>query len=139
MKECILAFFGSLFLAILINVDRKKFFWVGLPGSLGWAAYAWLLDATREVIFATFVGAVVVGVYSEIAARKLKSPATVFSISGAFPLVPGVGAYNTVQMIVEGDMNGALGTGIETIASAAAIAAGIMLASAIFRIMKRPM
>ena len=77
------------------------------------------------------------GFYSESAARLLKTPATVYSIAGIFPLVPGIGAYNTVQAIVDNKLMDALSRAVETIASAGAIAFGIMLIAAAFRVVKR--
>lgn len=137
MKELVLAFLGSLCPAVLINVDKKKFFWVGLSGSIGWFVFAWVNGITGQTVVATFAGAVSVGLYSECTAKILKSPATVFSISGIFPLVPGIGAYNTAQLIVENKLIEAASKGIETVLSAGAIALGIILMSAVFRASSR--
>lgn len=132
-----LAFIGSLCAGILFNVRRKNLIWVGLSGTAGWIAYSVLYKATGAIIVSTFVGAVAVGLFSESLARITKSPATVFSISGIFPLVPGIGAYTTVQYVVEDKLSQAAGKAIETVASAAAIAFGIMLIYAGFRIITR--
>lgn len=137
MKEMILAFVGSLCPAVLFNVERNKTLWVGLSGTLGWMVYAGTLQSTQQVILCTFLGAVMVGFYSEFMARLLKCPATVFSVSGIFPLVPGIGGYQTAQMIVENRLADAAGKGIETLASAGAIAIGIMLMSAVFKVYTR--
>lgn len=137
MKELILAFLGSLFPAILFNAGKNKFLWVGFSGTIGWIVYAWLLGNTGQVILSTFAGAVAVGLYSECAARKLKSPATVFSVAGIFPLVPGIGAYQTVQYIVESKLAEAASKAVETVTSAGAIALGIMLMSGVFRVMTK--
>lgn len=137
MRELILAFFGSLCPAILFNVKKERFFWVGLSGAIGWAAFIWLNITTGQVVLPTFVGALVVGLYSETMARIIKTPALVFSVSGIFPLVPGLGAYQTVRFIVDGKLQDAASKGIETVASAGAIALGIMFMSAIFKVVKR--
>jgi len=137
MGEIVLAFFGSLLPAILYNVNKRHFFWVGLSGVSGWMIYSWLYSDTGQVIVSTFAGAVAVGVFSESMARALKVPATVFSVCGIFPLVPGIGAYNTVQAIVENNLEKAAGVAVETIASAGSIALGIMFASALFRVLSR--
>lgn len=137
MREILLAFLGSACPGILFNIERRKLMWTGLSGVIGWMVYIWFYGQTGKVIFSTFVGAVFVGLYSEIMARIQKSPATLFSISGIFPLVPGIGAYNTVQLVMENKLGEAAGKGIETVASAAAIAFGIMLMSAAYRIFFR--
>lgn len=137
MVELILAFFGSLCPAILFNVEKKKFLWIGFSGTSGWLVYSWLLKLTDQVILSTFAGAVAVGIFSEIAARILKSPATVFSVSGIFPLVPGIGAYETVRLIAENNLSEAASKAINTVASAGSIALGIMVVSAAFKVRKQ--
>ena len=133
MRDIVLAFFGSLAPSILFNINRKKLFWVGLSGAIGWAAYDRINNFTGQVILSTFIGALVVGIYSEVAARILKSPSTVFSVSGIFPLVPGIGAYNTAKFIGENNLNKAASSAIEVISSAGAIALGVMFISVAFR------
>ncbi|MCX7748738.1 MAG: threonine/serine exporter family protein [Clostridia bacterium] len=137
MNDLLLAFFGSLLPAILFNADAKRLFWIGLSGAVGWLIFINISEMIHQVVFPTFLGAFSVGIYSESMARLVKSPATVFSVSGAFPLVPGIGAYTTVQLLVQNKLQEAAGKALETISSAGAIALGIMAASAIFRIAKK--
>jgi len=137
MKEIILAFMASLCPGILYNVTRRNLLWVGLSGMFGWIVYAWMLEVTGNVVFSSFLGAVVVGLYSESIARLKKAPAMVFSIPGIFPLVPGIAIYNSTQYISENNILESASTGIQAIASAASIASGILLVSAFFRITKR--
>lgn len=136
MIKVLLAFFGSLFPTILYNVDKKWLVWAGLSGVSGWIAYDLINTGTGRVVFATFVGALVVGLYSEIAARVKKAPALIFSVSGIFPLVPGLGAYETVKLFMENNIIDGITKGIETFASAGAIAIGIMLMSGAFKASK---
>lgn len=133
MREMILAFAGSLSAGVLFNVKSKNLFWIGLSGMLGWMVFSRLHKTTGGIIIPTFLGAVAVGLFSESMARIIKSPATVFSVSGIFPLVPGIGAYTTVQLIVDNKLAEATSKAVETLASAAAIAMGIMLVFAVFR------
>jgi uncharacterized membrane protein YjjB (DUF3815 family) len=70
-------------------------------------------------------------------ARIIKIPASVFSIIGIVPLVPGITAYYTVLNIVEKNNTVAFNKGIETIGSAGAIAFGIMLATGAFQILQK--
>lgn len=131
--QVVLAFFGSIFPAILFNIDRKKILWAGLSGALGWVVYLLIYDQTKSQIVASFVGAFAVGVYSESMARKLKTPAFGFLIPGIFPLVPGIIAYNTLRSIVENNLSEAFSKGIQTIAIGGGIGFGIMLSTAIFK------
>jgi uncharacterized membrane protein YjjB (DUF3815 family) len=137
MVDLVLSFIGSLCPGILLNVKKESLLWVGLSGTLGWLAFSAANQITGEVILPTFAGAVAVGLYSEIMARVLKSPATVFSVPGIFPLVPGIAAYNTVQFLVENKLTEAAAKAMETITIAGAIAFGIMLMSALFRFARK--
>jgi len=135
--QIILAFFGSIFPAILFNIDRKKILWAGLCGAIGWTVYLLVFYETGSAISASFVGAIAVGVYSESLARIIKTPAFGFLIPGIFPLVPGFTAYTTLRYIVENNLSEALNKGIETIAVGGSIAFGIMLSTAIFKFISK--
>jgi len=87
----------------------------------------------NAALIAVFLGAAAVSVYSEVMARIRKTPATIFSISGIFPLVPGVDAYRTIQMLTEQNYSDAVAFGVSTAAKASLIAFGILLVSAVFR------
>lgn len=137
IKQIILAFLGSVFPVILFNIDRKKIIWTGFCGAIGWATYLVVYKYTYSFVMASFVGAFIVGMYSEFMARKLKTPAVQFSIPGIFPLVPGITAYNTISYIVEKNYAAALSTGIQTIATGGAIAFGIMLSSTTFSLISK--
>jgi uncharacterized membrane protein YjjB (DUF3815 family) len=130
MKEFILAFFGSFFPAILFNIEKKNLVWAGVSGLVGWTIYTVFTKNIGMPIIGTFFGAAFIGFYSEMMARLLKTPASVFSISGIYPLVPGITAYLTIENIVTGNLTTALNKGIETLAYAGAIAFGIMLVTA---------
>lgn len=131
--QVVIAFFGSIFPAILFNIDRRKIGWAGLSGALGWFIYLLVNNNVHNAIAATFVGAVVVGCYSEALARKLKTPAFEFLIPGIFPLVPGFTAYTALRHIVESNMSEAFSKGILALAVGGSIGFGIMLSTAIFK------
>jgi uncharacterized membrane protein YjjB (DUF3815 family) len=80
-----------------------------------------------------FVAALVISLISEILAKILKTPSTVFYIPSLFPIVPGISAYYTVLYIIDNKIIEATYQGLETLGSAGAIAFGILLISTIFR------
>lgn len=137
LYQVILAFFGSVFPAILFNIDRRKIIWAGLSGALGWTVYLLIYHVTESPIVASFVGAFAIGLYSEALARKFKTPAFGFLIPGIFPLVPGVIAYNTLRAIVDNNFSEALSKGILTLAIGGGLAFGIMLSTAIFKFISK--
>ena len=57
----------------------------------------------------------------------LKTPVTVFLLSGIFPLVPGAGIYYTAYYFIQGENALSLANGISTFKVAVALAVGIAL------------
>lgn len=133
METLLLAFLGSLASGLTFNVRGYKLIFTGLSGLAGFLVYRLLFEYTTHPVAAIFIGAVAVGIYSESAARLLKAPSTVFSIPGILPLVPGIAAYETIQFLMDNDLNQAIGKIIDTAIGAGAIAFGILLITAIFR------
>ena len=74
-----------------------------------------------------------ISLISEVMAKILKTPSTVFYIPSLFPIVPGIPAYYTVLYIIDKKIIDAAYKGLETLGSAGAIAFGILLISTIFR------
>jgi uncharacterized membrane protein YjjB (DUF3815 family) len=133
MKEFVLAFLGSFGPAILFNIERKNLVWAGLCGATGWAAYKNILIISNSNIFSVFVAAMVISLISEVLAKILKTPSTVFYIPSLFPIVPGISAYQTVLYIINDRLSDAVYKAIETLGSAGAISFGILMISTIFR------
>lgn len=132
--EFLLALTGSICAGVLFNIRSWKLLWAGIAGMAGWIVYITVYDAFGQLFFSVFTGAMAVGIFSEVMARILKKPATFFTIPGIFPLVPGIAAYETIQFLLNGKLQEAGGKMFETLAAAAAIAFGIFLATAFFRL-----
>ncbi|WP_103895673.1 threonine/serine exporter family protein [Caloramator fervidus] len=137
MREFLLAFLGSFTGAILFNIERYNLFWAGLCGGIAWAIYKFLVLFSGRAIYATFIAAVFVGLYSEVMARRLKTPAYVFSLPGIYPLVPGIMAFDTINLLTFGKLEEGINKGIETAATAGAIAFGILLASNFYQVLDK--
>jgi len=61
-----------------------------------------------------FLGAFVLAILAEIAARAQKTPATAFLVIGIAPLVPGAGIYKTMMLLIQSEYIKALEAGTET-------------------------
>lgn len=133
MLILLLALLGSITSGLTFNVRGYKLVFTGLSGVAGYLAYFLMLNWTGQSVLSIFIGAVVVGLYSEIAARLLRSPSTVFSIPGIFPLVPGITAYEAITLLTGNNLSEGWGKIIETVNGAGAIAFGILIVTAIFR------
>lgn len=131
--DFLLAFTGSFCAGFLFNIRGRNLLWAGLSGMSGWVVYISIITLTGHLFSSVFAGAIAVGVFSEIMARVLKMPATVYSIPGIFPLVPGIAAYETIQFLLSDKLQEAGGKIVETLAGAGAIAFGIFLVTAFFR------
>jgi uncharacterized membrane protein YjjB (DUF3815 family) len=137
VKQIILAFFASVFLVVLFNIERKKLIWAGLCGSIGWVVYLLVFRYTNSPTMASFAGSFILGLYSEFMAKRFKAPASEFSIPGIFPLVPGLTAFNAVKLLVEKNNSEALSAVMLTISVGGAIGFGIMLSSTTVRLLSR--
>jgi uncharacterized membrane protein YjjB (DUF3815 family) len=131
--NALLAFIGSFATSLTFNIKGHKLVFAGFSGLIGYFVYSVVFHITGHSNFAILIGATVVGLYSETAARVLKSPATVFSIPGILPLVPGIAAYEMIRFLVGSEPVSAVGKLTETLGGAGAIAFGIMLVTAVFR------
>ncbi|GKU24527.1 threonine/serine exporter family protein [Clostridium folliculivorans] len=132
IKMITLAFVGSIFPVILFNIDRKKIIFAGIGGALGWIVYSIVLNKTSSEVLGSFFGALVVNAYSELMARIIKTPASMFYVPGIFPLVPGITAYSTITYLVQSNFTAAQNSGVLMLGIAGAIAFGIMLSSTFF-------
>lgn len=131
--QIITAFMGSLGFSILFNIKGKKIGYAALGGMLAWVIYLlgglWLSGEMMQY----FVSAIIVTFYSEICARIEKTPATTFLTAAIIPLVPGRALYYTMSYAINGKFVEFADYGSYTVSIAVAIAAGIMVASSLFR------
>ena len=71
---------------------------------MAWLVYLAVIHAGKGYMIASFLGAVFCGLWSELWARRLRQPATVFLISAVIPLIPGNALYQTMNSLVTGEM-----------------------------------
>lgn len=127
--ESLAAALGSVAFSLLFGVPDRYYLSCGLTGGGGWLLYRLLLRLTPlSPVWATFLAAAAVALYSRIAAVRRCCPTTVFLIAGIFPLVPGAGMYWTVYYLVTGEAALALSSGAAALKSAFAIVFAIAAA-----------
>ncbi|MBE6052486.1 MAG: threonine/serine exporter [Clostridium sartagoforme] len=135
--EVVAAFISAFAFGIVFNIKGKNLFFAALCGALGWFVYKLALIMGYSEITSLFLASVALSIYSEIFARILKTPVTTFVIAALIPLVPGGGMYYTMVEAITGDIMKSLEIGIKTIASAGALALGIILVSTFTKILVR--
>lgn len=135
--QSIFAFFSSLGFGILFNIKGKKLFYAGIGGGLSWLVSIYCENLGLNTTSSFFITSIVFSIYSEIMARVLKTPVTTLIICALIPLVPGGGMYYTMYEAINGNIMESIELGINTIASAGALALGIIFISTLTRIFMR--
>ncbi|MCT4605409.1 MAG: threonine/serine exporter family protein [Marinisporobacter sp.] len=131
--QFLFSFLSTLGFAILFNVPKNSLLKASIAGGIGWIAYVYCNEKFHSLIVASFVGACIVAIISEIFARKFKETVTVFVIPGIIPLVPGAGMYYTMLAVIEKDFSKFASIGSETMFVAGGIAAAILIVSSLTR------
>lgn len=125
--QLIVAFTGSLGFAILFGVRPKLAVPASFGGMFSWAIYLVLESGGYGIFISCFVAAAFTAIYSEILARVLKAPATLFLVPSFIPLIPGSTLYYTMSSAVAKDWEQVQYYANRTWQYALAIAGGISL------------
>lgn len=133
LENCLFSFVGCLGFAILFNIHGPGGLLCALGGMLSWAVYLIALKIGCGDILAYFWSALFASVYSEALARIRHCPAISYLVVAIFPMIPGAGAYYTMNYAVRGQMDLFASQGMHTIAIAGILAVGILLGSTVFR------
>ena len=118
---------GTLSFAILFACPRRTLPYCGLVGAVGWLVYEIVELFGMEAFAASLLAVIPLTLLARILAMTLRTPVTVFLLSGIFPLVPGAGIYYTAYYFIQGNNALALSNGISTFKVAVALAIGISL------------
>jgi len=85
--------FAAIGFAILFNVPRRTIFPIWCIGAMGGLIKFTTMSFEISVVFASFFGAVAVGIMAIQMAHLKDSPPLVFSIPSVIPMIPGIFAY----------------------------------------------
>lgn len=92
---------AALGFAVLFNVPRRVLYACVLCGAIGHATRTGMTEIGLHLPTATLIGASVVGFTAIVLARRHKMPSSLFAITGAIPMVPGVFAFRTMIYILQ--------------------------------------
>ena len=132
--KIVAVFLVSASIGILYRIPRTLVVYASLVGVAAWLIMYYTMIAGATVVLADFLASIAVGIMAEILARSLKKPATIFIIPGFIPLVPGSDAYTTMLYMVKGQYVSGVSMGMQTMLTASAIAFGIFVSSAMFKL-----
>lgn len=131
--QTFMAGIASLGFALLYNVRGKKLIIPFVGGIASWTLYLILMFLNNGIL-QCFIVTIFLSLYTEIAARIVKTPTTTFLVPNIIILIPGGSLYFTISSVIQGKWLDCILKGKETIFIAGAIAAGIMIVSSIFKI-----
>ena len=134
VTQCFFAFVGCAGFVILFNIHKAGGLLCALGGTLTWAVFLMVQKASGSDLVAYFWAALTSSVYAETMARVRKYPALSYLVIAIFPIIPGAGAYYTMNYAVQGQMDLFASKGMFTAAIAGVMAVGIILGSSVFRI-----
>lgn len=107
MKESLIqlltAGIGTLGFSIYFRVSARNVAASTASGVLGWAVYLLVYHFSKSLFLANFVAACAVCGWSELMAHKLKTPVTIFLVTGCIPLLPGGLLYYTMDALLQND------------------------------------
>lgn len=130
------AFIAIVAFSIVIETPKKFLIYCGLTGAVGWAVYL-AVNAGYGPIWGNFVSALVISLMSHLFARILKTPVTIFLISGILTLVPGATMYHTGYELFMGNMEEAASYLALTAQIAGVIALAIFVMDSVFQTLKK--
>lgn len=127
VAQFFLAGAGTLSFAVLFACPRRTLPYCALVGAVGWFVYEVAVLYGASTSAASLIAVIPLTLLARLFAVVLKSPVTVFLLTGIFPLVPGAGIYYTAYYFIQGDNALSLANGISTFKIAVALAVGIAL------------
>lgn len=87
--------------AILFNVPIRTLPVCAFSGAVGHALRTFLMQVGVPIEAACLIGATAVGLMGEYFSHKVHTPASVFTIPGVIPMVPGTFAFKTMMGAIQ--------------------------------------
>ena len=124
------AFFATIGFAVMFQIKGKKVIYAALGGSVGAIVYHLTLNILGYSAFVSLLyTSMAMSLYSEICARLLKCPVTLFLICALICFVPGGTMYYAIMALISGDGTEAVSLITYVMSAASALAIGIVLVS----------
>ena len=122
VAQFFLAGAGTLSFAVLFACPKRTLPCCALVGAVGWFVYELAVLYGADAAAASLIAVIPLSLAARICAVLLKTPVTVFLLTGIFPLVPGAGIYYTAYYFIQGENALSLANGISTFKVAVALA-----------------
>ena len=134
MIQSVGAFLAIFGFSLLVDMPRKYLVYAGITGGAGWLAYLVSMQVGTSQVAAAFFSSLAAALLSQVFARVLKAPVTIFLVAGILPTVPGASIYRSVYFLIQTKWyNFYL---IQTIQIAGAMAVAIFIVDSLFRLLR---
>lgn len=126
--QVLAGFVGTYAFSLTYSVSPRHFFFAGLTGGIGWAAYIVCFKIFGfGAVISNFISTLFIATSARCFAVWRRCPSMVFLIPGLFPIVPGAGIYWSFYYLFVNNLDKSLEFGLLAIKSAMAIVLGIVL------------
>lgn len=124
--------------SLWFHVKGWKILFCAIGGVLTWGVYLLASHYLTDVFAITMIAAITCGLYGQIMARVMKTPATIFSTVCLLPLIPGGSLYYMMYGIVTKNAAFAKTKGLELALTCFGIVLGYMVVEVVNRYVWRP-
>ncbi len=125
--EGIAAFVGGFAFSVLFSVPKRL-----IPGAVFSGLLAWISTVPNlPALTAAFLGALSVGLFSNLCARHVDRPAQAFLLPGIVLLVPGVFGFVSFSQLLGGQVEAGATGFASTLMTAGALVIGLLFANAL--------
>ena len=136
LEQFLLALMATGGFGIIFRVPARHIPVCMIIGALGWVAFEISMYYYESPVLGCFLGACLVGLASQLAAKILKEATTIFVIPGILCLVPGSKIFYTMAAFLRDEIGDAAEIGTQTLMMAGAIAVGLLTVGAILRVVR---
>lgn len=135
--QIISGFIGAFGFAILYNIRGKRLIMASVGGFLSCVLFVLFSRFIENEPLNYFFVALLVSIYAEIMARRLKTPTTTFITTSLIPLIPGGSLYYTLVYAFQSDIVNFAEKAIDTLLLAAALALGIIVSATVTNLLAK--
>ncbi|MCL2807946.1 MAG: threonine/serine exporter family protein [Coriobacteriia bacterium] len=129
------ALFGTMGIAIILNIPRRYLLIVAAIAACGWVVYELAVMTDNPRVIASFLATCTIALIAEIVKRITKDAATLFIIPAIYPLVPGKIMYAAMLQMINNNLEAALSIGSEAVLVAGSIAVALLVVISLTRIL----
>lgn len=137
VAQLVTSFIASAGFGVLFNAPRQVIIQCGLVGMCGWILYFFLTTGEMNVVPATLLASILVGVLSHLFAKLFKIPIIIFYVSGIIPLVPGGVAYNAMRDFAQDNYHSGVELTAKVLLLAGSIAIGLMFSEVANKVIQK--